>query len=335
MPRCRIYLFTYNRHDLLPRALNGLINQTFGDWTCELHNDMPGDDFPETCVQRLGDARIEVINHVENVGVVGSFNLAFGPCTEDFVSILEDDNWWEPDFLEKMIQLMDRNPGVQVAWANMRLHQELEDGSWKNLQQTIWPTDQSSSITEFYFPVAQQACVPLHSNGAMMIRNIDLQLLQTPDNLRADFMEHVRERAFRQPLVLVNEPLANFAITRKSARPGNRNGIAEHYFLLLCSFFSYAGNDRALVCGIWEKIRQSPVMATHNLIYAGIFDKHCRSLLKEAGITDWLFFIAFQVRHPSMLIKISRSKKKYPELWKYLNLRTAVQFAGHPHKKTF
>lgn len=47
MAICRVYLCTYRRNNLLSRALNSLLAQTFKDWVCELHNDDPEDSFPE------------------------------------------------------------------------------------------------------------------------------------------------------------------------------------------------------------------------------------------------------------------------------------------------
>jgi len=57
--------------------------------------------------------------HGNKLGAVATFNLAFEDVEEQFVSILEDDNWWEPDFLRTMLDAMERNPQVNVAWANM------------------------------------------------------------------------------------------------------------------------------------------------------------------------------------------------------------------------
>ena len=34
MALVRVYLGTYRRNNLLPRALNSLLNQTFSDWVC-------------------------------------------------------------------------------------------------------------------------------------------------------------------------------------------------------------------------------------------------------------------------------------------------------------
>jgi len=58
MALIRIFLLTYRRPALLPRALNSLLSQTFTDWVCELHNDAPEDDGPSQLLNKINDPRI-------------------------------------------------------------------------------------------------------------------------------------------------------------------------------------------------------------------------------------------------------------------------------------
>ncbi|WP_214073503.1 glycosyltransferase family 2 protein [Mucilaginibacter sp. dw_454] len=331
MPRCRIYLFTYNRNGLLPRAIESLLNQTFTDWVCELHNDMPGNVFPAEYIAVLNDSRFLVIDHEKNLGAIKSFNLAFEKCGEDFISILEDDNWWEPDFLEKMIAVLDTRPAVQLAWCNMRLHKELPGNNWEDTGKTTWEQDPLLAIKTFDFPKPKQAFSYLHSIGAMLVRNVDLQKLQIPVDVRLDFIEPIRERAFSHPIVLVNEPLANFAITISTNRAAGNEGVHEHYYLLLASFFQYAANDEALIKGVWAEVRKSTVRSTHNLLLAGLLDSNCRGLLKYAGFADWLFFFAYNVRYPKVVGSCRRAKTTYAALWQYLKENTALRFETRPN----
>lgn len=93
MPTVRVYLLTYRRGHLLPRALTSLRAQTFVDWVCELHNDDPTDEFPSKLVAETADPRIHYVPHESNLGPNRTFNLVFQPCAETYVCLLEDDNW--------------------------------------------------------------------------------------------------------------------------------------------------------------------------------------------------------------------------------------------------
>jgi glycosyltransferase involved in cell wall biosynthesis len=139
MAQCKIYLFTYKRNHLLPRAIKSLLDQTCTDWVCELHNDCPEDLFPGKYLASLNDTRFTLRQHDTNLGAVRSFNLAFEGCAEQYASILEDDNWWEPQFLAEMISLMNRSPEVSIAWSNMYLWKEKANNEWENTGRTIWP----------------------------------------------------------------------------------------------------------------------------------------------------------------------------------------------------
>src|SRR5437870_4247947 len=100
---CRVYLFTYRRPKLLSRAINSLVHQTYVHWVCEVHNDDPADPVPGKIIDEFKDARITLVTHPENYGGTKSFNCAFVPVQEKFVSILEDDNTWDREFLDTCI----------------------------------------------------------------------------------------------------------------------------------------------------------------------------------------------------------------------------------------
>src|SRR5690348_592267 len=140
MALVKVYLFYYRRPQTIERALRSLLAQTMVDWVCEFHNDDPSDNSPRELLKEICDARICYVPHRRNLGAVASFNLAWKPIAEPFMSILEDDNWWEPDFLQEMIEVMDTQPEVSLAWANMKVWRERAGNEWAP-EGTIWKKD--------------------------------------------------------------------------------------------------------------------------------------------------------------------------------------------------
>ena len=330
-PKVRVFLCTYKRNDLLPRSLKSLCDQTFTDWVCELHNDAPDDSFPERLVRKLGDPRIELKTHPQNLGGVGTFNLMFEGCREDYLSLLEDDNWWEPTFLERMVEEMDANPAVTVGWSNMRFWQEEPDATWTRLERTVWPTQEGHPVELFEWPQLRQTDTALHSTGAMLVRSGDRTAFQTPLETLFEFVDPVRERAFPHPLLFVREPLVNFALTRTTARTLTATGRAEHYVLLIASFFKVVGADPNLVKSTWERARQAGVRSTNKLIFAGLASRHCRPLLAHASLEDWTYFALWCLRHPLLAIFALKARERYPELAAYLDRNTAERCKGDSH----
>jgi hypothetical protein len=321
MARCRIYLLTYRRDHLLPRALESLLAQTVTDWVCELHNDDPTNPFPRQLVESIADPRITIVDHAENLGATRTFNLVFQPVAEPFVSLLEDDNWWEPDFLETLLAAFEQHPSVQIAWTNMRLWQECEDGTWLDTQQTVWA--ESSIIQLFNWGQMQQVRGALHSNGAMMMRSQSAADYTIPETTPFAPIEAVRERTFRFPILLVSKVCANFAMTQSTARASQLTEWAQVQTLLTASFFKHTQTEPEFIQQVWQAARSKPARSTNGLFFAAFLCKKCRNLLRYATFADWLFLIASSLKHPIETFRSLNAIKVHPEIWQFLDEQTA------------
>ena len=91
---------------------------------CELHNDDAANPFPGQLVAQMADPRITYVHHPKNLGPTRTFDLAFRPVREKFVSLLEDDNWWDPELLARLLSAIAPYPAVNVVWANAWLWRE-------------------------------------------------------------------------------------------------------------------------------------------------------------------------------------------------------------------
>lgn len=323
MALCRIYLTTYRRHDTLPRAIHSLLSQTMQDWVCELHNDDPADGFPRQLVAEIGDPRIQVIDHTENLGATRSFNLVFQTVPEAFVSLLEDDNWWEPHFLATMVGAMGQFPEVQVAWANMRHWQETAEGSWVDLQKTTW--EPSTQPQLFEWGHLRQLFTALHANGAMLVRSSAASRYQTPDHTPFEGAEAIRERTFQFPILFVPQVCANFAVTRQSTRSGSSVIWAQLQTLLAGSFLRQVRLTPAELRQIWHQARHKTPKSTTTLFFAALACPGCGFSLRYASLADGLFFLAYCLKHPIAASQILRAIAAYPELWQFLDQQTAAR----------
>ncbi len=329
----RVYLCTYRRNELLQRALDSLLAQTFTDWVCELHNDDPEDPFPSELVRQLGDSRITSVTHKINLGPTVTFNLFFqGGVAEKYFSILEDDNWWTPDFLRIMVQELESRPTIQLAWANMKLWQEQADGSWQDTGRCVWNTAEGAEPILFHWPDRRQICGALHSNGAMLARTEKTNRLQIPDSTPFAMVEHVRERRFIFPILFVPVPLANFAITRATSRGRVRSIWEQGQALLTASFFRHVRLTSAALEAVWNEARNSAPPSTNALLAAALIDGQARYLLKHARIRDWLRFLASLIRRPVGTIRMLKAKSALSHLWNVLDCSTRAthEKAGSP-----
>jgi len=326
MAICRVYLCTYRRNHLLPRALNSLLKQTFSDWVCELHNDDPQDPFPRQLVEKIADPRISIMDHAQNLGPMGTFNLIFAQKVEEqLISLLEDDNWWQFNFLETMIQVMNQYPNVRVAWSNMQLWREEEDGSWTNTETAIWQRSPSSEPELFHWPNQHQIFGALHSQGAMLIRSERASDHCIPAETTSAACEHVRERTYSYPIVFVPQILANFALTRETSRSKHRKDWAQVQLLLAGSFFKHVLVEEDTLRRIWHEASSKSPRSTGILFFVAMTCVECRKLLKYATLTDWLLFIVSCFKRPLTSFQILNSINANQNLWNFLDRHTALR----------
>lgn len=303
MAICRVYIPTFRRPQLLSRAVDSLLRQTFQDWLCELHNDDPRDPAPEELIARIGDPRITVINHKENLGATRTFNLFFKSVPEPFFSLLEDDNWWEPQFLEKMIHAMSANPQVQIAWANMRIWEEQPDQSWRDTGRNVWPPDRSEP-RPMHWPHPRHMNGALHSNGAMLARS-NFSYFPVPESINFAAIEPFRERTFTHPLLFVPQPLANFAVTRATARPSDASSWMHALAVLTGTYISEIKQSPEQLRSLWANARKGS-RSTHVLFACAAHFPDCREMLRYASLNDWLWTCAYTFRHPLRMYGVRR-----------------------------
>lgn len=323
MARCRIFLFAYRRNNLLPRAIRSVLDQTFTDWVCEVHNDDPNDIECDRVVAQFDDPRIKYVRHPVNFGPVKSYNLAFAGAEEDYVAMLQDDNWWEPSFLSTMIEAMDRRREVQVATANQKLWQEEKDGSWTDTEEVAYQIQEKERL--LYWPSRRQVFGAVHADGASIVRSSHAKDFRVPEETIFDNIELFRERAFPTPLLYIGQPLANFAITQDTARSQDPTRYAISQILVVGSFFRYFRPSHESLLEMIDEERQRVPRRTNTIMMAALLYPGTRYLFRYFTLSDWgFFFLSILKRLPQMLRTMTHTREA-SVLRAYLNEKTAAR----------
>jgi glycosyltransferase involved in cell wall biosynthesis len=322
----RVFLCTYRRNHLFPRALASLIGQSFKDWVCEVHNDDPSDPVPEQLVREANDPRVRMAPHPINLGATRVFNLMYrSGAKERYVSLLEDDNWWGPEFLEEMIRAMDARPEVQVGWSNMRIWQEKDDGSWRDTGRQFWeaPREDHTPLLMYWPHPKHLEGKMLHSQGAMLVRNERIEEMLVPDDMPCNYVEPVRERQFKFPILLMRAPLANFGWTISTARSSNRLQWNQYQALLLASYLAHVRPNSDECRRILATARHAVRPDTYRFLTAGLIDCRCRYILRYSRPIDWIRYAKGFIRRPLEAFGILRAKSALPQVWTALDTATA------------
>lgn len=111
-----IILPTYNRAHLLPAAIDSVLAQTYQNWELIIWNDGSSDN-TENVLSALSDPRIRYFTE-ENHGQSYAVNRSLEESQGDFIAFLDDDDQWLPKKLGIQVEVMSKNPEIDLTFAN-------------------------------------------------------------------------------------------------------------------------------------------------------------------------------------------------------------------------
>lgn len=118
-PMVSVILPTYNRAQLVGRALRSVLDQTYRDFELIVVDDGSSDHTAEV-VRSFADPRIRYLCHDENRGAAAARNTGIGAARGEYVAFLDSDDEWLPEKLRRQIEvLQEAPPTVGVIYTDM------------------------------------------------------------------------------------------------------------------------------------------------------------------------------------------------------------------------
>lgn len=118
---------TYKRPQLLKRALNSILVQTYQDFQVHIC-DNSSDDETEKIVQEFtNDSRIHYHKHKKNIGMIQNYNFGFQLIKTPYFSFLSDDDYLLPIFYETAIKNLRQFSDAACVACNVNIINESED----------------------------------------------------------------------------------------------------------------------------------------------------------------------------------------------------------------
>jgi GT2 family glycosyltransferase len=117
-PRVSVIVPTHNRPDLLKRAVTSALTQSFSDVEVIVVDDA-GED-PTVVLQEFGESRLRLIRHAHNGGLAAARNTGLRVARGEFVTYLDDDDYFLPDHCARLVSLLDRTGAIMAytdGWA--------------------------------------------------------------------------------------------------------------------------------------------------------------------------------------------------------------------------
>lgn len=122
MARVSIVTSTYNRSNLIGKAIESVLNQTIKMWEYFIVDD-GSTDKTRKIVKKYADKdrRIHYINKGKQPYYTYVRNIGIEQATAPYLCFLDDDNWWEPTFLEEHLKV-HRIKDIAVTYSGRVVH---------------------------------------------------------------------------------------------------------------------------------------------------------------------------------------------------------------------
>lgn len=116
-PLISIIIPTYNRLDYLKQAVQSVLAQTYSNFEVIIADDCSPED-PTPAIEALQDLRLRVRRNATNLGNGPNISQAFTLAKGKYVASLNDDDFWHPSFLEKLVAPLEANPDLAIAFCD-------------------------------------------------------------------------------------------------------------------------------------------------------------------------------------------------------------------------
>lgn len=114
-----IVLPVYNGSAYISDSINSILAQTYTNWELIIVDDCSTDKTPEIINHfRESDSRIIICTNERNLGLPNALNAGFSLASGDYYTWTSDDNLYLPGALEKMINVLEKEPDILMVYAD-------------------------------------------------------------------------------------------------------------------------------------------------------------------------------------------------------------------------
>lgn len=120
MPKVSIVLPVYNGEQYLGQSLESIVGQSFEDWELIIVDDCSSDSTPDIIDKwKRQDPRIRSYRNDPNKKLPGSLNEGFKHASGQYFTWTSDDNVFQPNALEIMVDSLDRDTKADLVYCDI------------------------------------------------------------------------------------------------------------------------------------------------------------------------------------------------------------------------
>lgn len=134
-PRVSVIIPTYNRAQLINRAIQSVLDQTYQDFELVVVDDCSTDN-TEDIVNSIADERVRYIRHETNKGASAARNTGIKASRGELIGFLDSDDEWLPEKLRLQVEVIDSSSSsVGLVYGGY----EVIDDETKRTIQRVYP----------------------------------------------------------------------------------------------------------------------------------------------------------------------------------------------------
>lgn len=115
-PLVSIIIPTYNVEKYIEQGIDSLLNQTYSNLEILIIDDCSTDNTPVILKKKYTkNKKIKIIEKSENLGPANSRNIGIQQAHGKYIALLDGDDYYAVDKIEKQVQVMESNPDVAVC----------------------------------------------------------------------------------------------------------------------------------------------------------------------------------------------------------------------------
>lgn len=115
MPQVSVIMPVYNVEKFVARSIKSVLRQSYTDFELILVDDGGNDQSLAIC-QSFKDPRIRIVSQA-NRGLAGARNTGIRNAKGRYIALLDSDDLWHEEKLERHIRHLDANPAIGVSYS--------------------------------------------------------------------------------------------------------------------------------------------------------------------------------------------------------------------------
>ena len=125
MPTVSVVIPCYNQGHFLDEAVDSVLNQTWQDFEIIVVNDGSTDSLTSQLLADYNKEKTTVL-HTANQGLAAARNNGIRQAKGKYILPLDADDRIGPEYLEKAVQILDRNPEIGICYCKAKLFGAVE-----------------------------------------------------------------------------------------------------------------------------------------------------------------------------------------------------------------